>query len=174
MNRHFASTSNKIALLATGDEISNGDILNSNAQIIAQTLTKHGMRIGMHMTVVDNTPEIVQALTFLLQTHRAVIMTGGLGPTSDDLTRYALSEVVGQPLVFDEATWNAICDRFKLLGYAGEPPAGNHQQALFPKGATIITNPNGTAAGCAVQYREQFIFMLPGPPFECLPMVDMG
>lgn len=172
MTRDTTATPNRIALLATGDEITNGDILNTNAQIIAQKLFSNGMHIGQHMTVSDNTSEIEQAITFLLSTHRALIITGGLGPTSDDITRYALGKALNRQLAFDDATWQSICDRFKTLGYQGEPPEGNRQQALFPDGAKIISNPSGTAAGCMIDHQEQLIFMLPGPPFECLPMVD--
>lgn len=172
MTRNTATTPNKIALLATGDEITNGDILNSNSQIIAQKLFSNGMQVGTHMTVSDNIAEIERAMTFLLASHRALIITGGLGPTSDDITRYALGKVVQAPLVFSETTWDAICERFKILGYLDTPPEGNRQQALFPAGAAIIPNPNGTAAGCKMDYQDRTIFMLPGPPFECLPMVD--
>jgi nicotinamide-nucleotide amidase len=165
-------TGNKIALLATGDEIVNGDILNTNAQAIAQKIFSSGMHVGFHLTVGDNTTNIAKAVQFLLQTHRILIITGGLGPTSDDLTRFALAEALNLPLVFDELTWDGICQRFKLLGYRDPPPQSNRQQAFFPKGAKIIPNPNGTAAGCEILYQDALIFMLPGPPFECLPMVD--
>lgn len=170
MTRETASH-NKIALLATGDEITNGDIQNTNSQTIAQQLFASGMLIGMHLSVSDSITEIEDAMQFLLKTHRAIIITGGLGPTSDDLTRYALSKVINQPLIFDDNTWQNICARFIAFGYQGTPPEGNRQQALFPPGAKIIPNPNGTAAGCFVLQEKQLIFMLPGPPTECLPMV---
>ncbi len=172
MSRDTLATTNKIALLATGDEIINGDILNSNAQIIAQKLFSAGMQPGLHMAVSDHIDQIELTMNFLLKNHRALIITGGLGPTSDDLTRYALSKVINRPLVFHEEVWHAICERFKLLGYKGEPPESNRQQALFPEGSVLISNPSGTAAGCYLQTPEQLIFMLPGPPFECLPMID--
>jgi nicotinamide-nucleotide amidase len=161
----------KIALLATGDEISNGDILNTNSQEIAQRLMNQGMHVGMHMATPDSISEIEQAIRFLLKSHRALIMTGGLGPTSDDLTRFALGKAIDRELIFDEPTWNAICDRLKKFGYP-TPPQSNRQQALFPAGANIIPNPNGTAAGCQLQFGNQWIFMLPGPPPECLPMLE--
>lgn len=166
-----AEVLHKIAILATGDEISQGDILNSNSQEIALRLVTHGMQVRMHAAAPDSITEIEQALRFLLTIHQAVIITGGLGPTSDDLTRYALSKVLNRPLIFDELTWDNIAARLKNFGYAN-PPESNRQQALFPEGATIIPNPNGTAAGCVAQLDEQLIFMLPGPPAECLPMVD--
>ena len=163
--------SHTIALLATGDEISQGDIINSNSQEIALRLTHQGMQVRMHMVAPDSIAEIEQALLFLLNTHQAIIITGGLGPTSDDLTRYALSKALNRPLVFDEATWETICNRLQRFGYP-TPPESNRQQALFPADGTIISNPNGTAAGCMVQQQNQFIFMLPGPPNECLPMIN--
>lgn len=161
----------RIALLATGDEITNGDILNTNSQEIAQRLMNQGMNVGTHMVVADNIAEIEKAISYLLNSHRALIITGGLGPTSDDLTRFALSKAIDRPLHFDENTWSAICARLKKFGYA-DPPQSNRQQALFPENSFIIANPNGTAAGCQVQHGDQWIFMLPGPPPECLPMMS--
>ena len=171
MTRQKPFTSHLIALLATGDEICNGDILNSNSQEIAQQLFSNGIQVSMHMTVADNLPDLETAMHFLLKNHRALIITGGLGPTSDDLTRQALSHVLERPLIFDEATWQSIVERIHRFGIP-TPPESNRQQALFPKDARIIPNPNGTAAGCMVQHEEQLIFMLPGPPTECLPMFN--
>ncbi len=162
---------NKIAILATGDEISNGDILNTNAQEIARKLFDHGMHVGTHMVAADKIADIEEAILFLLQSHSALIITGGLGPTSDDLTRYALGNAVKRPLVFDEPCWDNIVKRLKHFGYH-TPPTSNRQQALFPETATMIPNPNGTAAGCVLKHNNQLIFMLPGPPAECLPMFN--
>lgn len=171
MTRETTETINRIALLATGDEITNGDILNTNAQIIAQKLFSEGMHVGLHMTAPDNINEIETCIEYLLKTHDALIITGGLGPTSDDITRYALSKAINQPLIFNEESWENIIARFKVIGL-GSPPEGNRQQALFPKDATILPNPVGSAPGCMAQSGKKNIFMLPGPPFECLPMVD--
>lgn len=170
MSRETIPT-HKIALLATGDEISQGDILNTNSQEIAHRLFKNGMRIGMHMVTSDAIAEIEQAIQYLLMTHDALIITGGLGPTSDDLTRYALAKATGLPLIFNDFVWNEIVNRLKRFGYHN-PPLSNRQQALFPEGAIIIANSNGTAAGCMLEYHDKFIFMLPGPPSECLPMFE--
>ncbi len=170
MNRDTVPT-HKIALLATGDEISNGDILNTNTQEIAHRLFAEGMAVGNHMVTSDAIIEIEQAIVFLLASHSALIITGGLGPTSDDLTRFALSKALQRELIFDENAWDGIVNRLKKFGY-DTPPLSNRQQALFPEGATIIPNPNGTAAGCLLEHENKFIFMLPGPPFECLPMFE--
>ena len=161
---------NSIALLATGDEICNGDIINSNAPEIARRLFAAGMQVDTHMVVADQRDAIKQAMEFLLKKHRALIITGGLGPTSDDLTRFALSDVLDKPLKFNDKIWEEIVSRLKRFGYL-TPPESNRQQALFPEDATVLQNANGTAAGCAAEYNGQLIFMLPGPPAECLPML---
>ncbi len=169
MNRHDTQT-NRVALLATGDEISEGDVLNTNAREIARLLSADGITPGMHMTVSDHINEIMEAIQYLLSRHRGLIITGGLGPTSDDLTRYALSKAIQHPLVFHEAAWDDIVNRLQRLGHA-TPPDSNRQQALFPEKAILIPNASGTAAGCMLAIDDKRIFMLPGPPNECLPMV---
>jgi len=168
---NMATLNKTIALLATGDEIKNGDIVNTDAQEIAKRLFENGMTIGIHLVVGDQTIGIESAIHFLLQSHTALIITGGLGPTSDDLTRFALANALKRELIFDETTWNQIDARLKTVGYT-KTPENNRQQALFPKNAEIIPNSSGTAAGCVIEENDKIIFMLPGPPYECLPMVD--
>jgi nicotinamide-nucleotide amidase len=158
----------KIAILATGNEIVNGDIANSNGQNIARLLFEHCIGVGSHMTVVDDQVLIEQAMRFLLQDHAALITIGGLGPTSDDKTRFALSTVVDQPLIFHPASWDALHARLSRLGYT--VAESNRQQALFPSQATVIPNTNGTANACKVVWQNKLIYMLPGPPRECLPI----
>lgn len=161
----------KVALLATGDELTYGDILNTNAQHIAMQLTEHHIEVGLHVISSDELQDIAHTIVFLLKNHDSVIITGGLGPTSDDRTRFALSKAVRRPLVFDQPSWERIVDRIQR--YSGRTaPESNRQQALFPKGASIFENPHGTASGCglALSQGKGFLFMLPGPPHECLPM----
>jgi nicotinamide-nucleotide amidase len=159
-----------IALLATGDEIVEGGILNTNSKNIAAHLIDTGFTIGMHMVVSDNVEEIENAVRFLLQAHTAIIITGGLGPTSDDLTRFALSKVMNQPLIFNDAAWENIKTRLAKFNIA-HPPESNKQQALFPAEAVILPNINGTAAACYAWLDNKLLFMLPGPPNECLPIL---
>lgn len=165
---------NPVGFLATGNEIVEGDILNTNGQTIAHSLVEQGLTAGMHVMASDRQIEIEVGLRFLLEHHEAVITIGGLGPTSDDRTRFALSAVVNQPLVFDESSWQHICQRFKQLNlsFTDTVQATNRQQAFFPIGAIIFPNENGSAAGCLVEYQTKKIFMLPGPPHECLPMFE--
>lgn len=161
----------RISILATGNELIEGDTLNTNSYEIARILNAEHLPIGLHITVSDDETEMESALKFLLKHHRVVIITGGLGPTSDDRTRFVLSKVIKQDLIFDEACWQNIRSRIQqVLGREAHP--SNRQQALFPVGAEIISNPHGSAAGCFVPYKNKFIFMLPGPPRECLFMFN--
>jgi molybdenum cofactor synthesis domain-containing protein len=159
-----------IGLLATGNELTEGDILNTNGQIIARQLTDFGFSVGMHVMTSDTEQAIVQALQFLLIHHSIIIITGGLGPTTDDRTRFALSTVINKPVIFNETVWNTILERYKRLGIQAPPHPSNQQQALFPLDAVILPNNNGSAAGCYINYQNKIIYMLPGPPNECLPM----
>ena len=160
----------KIAILTTGDEITNGDILNTNHRAIAQRLFSNGLLPGMQVSVSDEEPVIEEAIAFLMQHHLILIITGGLGPTSDDRTRYALSTYLKKPLVFHEPTWEAIDARHQKLNIPMSPL--NRQQALFPEGASIFSNPHGTASGCLCSQDDRKIYMIPGPPHECLPMFE--
>ena len=162
------STANSVALIATGDELSNGDILNTNGATIAQQLFTLGISVGEHVIVADDEVAIVKAITYQLQNHMHLIITGGLGPTSDDLTRFALAKYLNVPLIFNDAMWEHICARMRQRGFTIHN--NNRQQALFPEDAIILPNENGSAAGCYVQHAQQHIFMLPGPPKECMPM----
>lgn len=161
----------KVALLATGDELTQGDILNTNTQKLAQRLFENNINIGLHIITSDNQHEIREAIIYLLKNHDGLILTGGLGPTSDDRTRYALSAALKKPLIFDMLSWDRIVERITQIS-ARTPPESNKQQALFPKDAVILENENGTAAGCYLYLQGKSIFMLPGPPNECLPMFE--
>jgi molybdenum cofactor synthesis domain-containing protein len=159
----------RVALLATGDEIVNGDILNTNGQRIAQHLFNAGIHIGQHMIVSDDQKEMASAILFLLQDNDALIITGGLGPTSDDRTRFAVADAIQEELVFDEPSWQNIVDRFQRFHLHNQPES-NRQQALFPTSAQVIQNDNGTANACQITHQNKLLFMLPGPPSECLPI----
>lgn len=162
----------QVAILATGDEITNGDITDTNTPYFAQQLIAHGVSVGLHMTVHDDQANIETAIRYLLASHQAVITIGGLGPTVDDRTRFALADAVEQPLEFSEESWNRIVKR--LESFALAIPESNRQQALFPKNAIRFANPNGTADACYVELADtqQMIFMMPGPPNETRKIFD--
>lgn len=157
-----------IALLATGDELTKGDILNTNGQVIAQALTEVGLPMGTHVVAGDHEETLIKAIQFLLSDHDILIIIGGLGPTTDDRTRFALSAALQEPLEFSNASWERIVTRLQNFGLTA--PENNRQQALFPAHAIIYPNPNGTADACMIAHKNKLIFMLPGPPSECLPL----
>lgn len=165
----MADVTPKVALLSTGDELTNGSVLNTNSFQFADRLLDHFIQPGMHLTVNDEQSQIEQGIRFLLVEHQALVISGGLGPTSDDRTRFALATVIGQSLIFDEESWQRIVARLNRL--ALQIPECNRQQCLFPIGAEIYPNDNGTAPGFRFAFGEQQIFMVPGPPFECMPML---
>ncbi len=155
-----------IGILATGDELISGDILNTNGQFIAQTLFQHNIPAGMQLTIRDDQAELEDGMHYLLGRHNALITIG-----SDDRTRFALARVLDQELVFDEASWHAIQTR--LHKRYTTIPQSNRQQCLFPEAAHIMPNEHGTANGCYLIHQGKLIFMLPGPPHECKPLVEL-
>lgn len=157
-------------LIATGDEITQGDILNTTGPAIARHLASRDIAILKHVMVPDDETAIQRAITEALAEADWVFTTGGLGPTSDDVTRFALAKALERELIFDETNWQEIVKRLTI--YNRGIPESNKRQAYFPEGAEIFANPHGTAAGCGVRTANGWVFMLPGPPSECLPMVD--
>ncbi len=157
-----------VAFVTTGDEISDGDVLNTNGPAMARELVGRGLEIKQHLMVPDNLVAITSAIHSSLKNHDVIIITGGLGPTSDDVTRFALAKAIDTELVADAASWQHIVARLTQFNF----PVGEHnrQQTLFPIGAKVLPNPHGTANGCFIQQQNKHIFMLPGPPHECLPM----
>lgn len=157
-----------IALLATGDEIVHGDTLNTNAHHIAHTLSSEGLPLGMHMACSDKECDLFASLNFLTQHHDIVIIIGGLGPTSDDITRFVLAKFTQSPLVEHALALNHVHERLRHVKIP--LTAGNLQQCLFPETAQLLPNPNGSALGCAYKQSDKLYILLPGPPKECLPM----
>lgn len=158
----------RVGIIATGDELIQGQIQDTNAPYFANELIENGIQPGRRVTVADHQAEIVEAIHYLMKDHDAVITIGGLGPTSDDLTRFALADALELPLLFSEEAWQWLTDLLTQKGIS--IPDTNRQQALFPKGATPLHNEFGTAAGCVLEYRNKYFFMLPGPPNECRPL----
>jgi len=165
-----------VAILSVGDELVLGQIEDTNASWLSRALQSIGRTTGERRTVGDDRAALTGALRTLASTHAAVIVTGGLGPTLDDLTREALLDVVspGGALVEDEAGVEHLRGWFEKRGRP--MPASNLRQAMRPPTARLLPNPNGTAPGIAA--RATFdahaceIFCLPGPPNEMKPMFD--
>lgn len=160
----------RVGLMATGSELVYGEILNTNGQRMAQQMQDVGIEVGEHIIVTDAMESLTSSLKFLLENHDAVITSGGLGPTCDDITRDAIAQVLGIELEYQQASFDRIVERFSKRGI--DIPDSNKRQAYFPKEAIIYANDNGTADGCLIEHDGKCIFMLPGPPRECLPIFE--
>lgn len=158
MNAH------EVAIIAIGSELLAGQITNRNAAWLSSHLFDLGFSVRLHLTVDDRQDDIVWAMQEAGQTAATLLLTGGLGPTSDDLTRNAVARFVGRDLEFDAKSWQHIESQFSRLGLT--PPLANRQQCFFPHGATVLTNHAGTANGFKVNTDQHTIYVLPGPPRE--------
>lgn len=157
-----------IAILATGDEIIHGDTLNTNGHALAHDLCSEGFSLGMHLACGDKEEEMLDALAFLNKRHSMILIIGGLGPTSDDRTRFALARFLKVQLIEHSSAVSHIKNYLARSNLSMN--AGNRQQALFPAEAILLPNPFGTALGCSVKRGNAQYILLPGPPRECLPM----
>lgn len=152
-------------LIAIGTELLLGNIANTDAQMISEGLSELGINVYYHTVVGDNPERVRQAVAIARARADIIITTGGLGPTCDDLTKVALAEAFGKPLVFHEPSAQRIRDRFAAM----ERPLteNNFQQAMVPEGCTVLDNDWGTAPGVAFEADGTHVILLPGPPREC-------
>jgi len=159
-----------VEVVAVGTELLLGQIVNSNAARIGERLADAGFDHYRQVVVGDNEERIADAVLTACGRSDAVIVTGGLGPTRDDLTREALARAAGVPLIFDEAQARRLRERWERNGRV--MPESNLQQAERPEGAEIVPNPKGTAPGLRMRIGDTWVFALPGVPAEMLPMID--
>lgn len=155
-------------ILTVGTELLLGDILNSNSQFLSRELAIYGIDTLYQSTVGDNRERLAQALALALSRCDMVVLTGGLGPTEDDLTRETVAEALDIPLVLHEESEERIREYFRTTGK--EYTENNRKQAMLPQGCTVFRNDHGTAPGCAVEQHGQCVILLPGPPKELIPM----
>jgi nicotinamide-nucleotide amidase len=147
-----------------GNELVSGEIADANAFFMANALTERGFCVTRVSMVGDQEGQIQDALLQSRDRAEAVIVSGGLGPTSDDLTTPAAAKAFGESLVLHEESLGQIRERFARGGM--EMPRSNEKQAVFPASAEIIPNPVGTAPGFCLKSRGKAIFFLPGVPRE--------
>ena len=160
----------KISTLSIGDELICGQLTDTNAGTIASTLLPEGLRIQRHLTVGDNEADIIGALNELGRLSDAVIVTGGLGPTVDDLTSRAAARATGRRLVInDEARNHVRLMSGKLHNLIFCPL--NDKQAMIPTKSVLIHNPGGTACGFYLMHNGSFMFFMPGVPAEMIVML---
>jgi nicotinamide-nucleotide amidase len=154
----------KAEIVAVGTELLLGQIVDTNSAYMAQQLTTIGVDVHFKSNVGDNLERIKATLRNALSRADFVLTTGGIGPTLDDLTREAVAEVTGRPLVFDRKLCDQIDDFFARLGR--KMSENNRKQALIPEGAIPIENPVGTAPGFIVEHGSRAIASVPGVPHE--------
>ena len=164
----------RAAILSTGDEITTGKVVDTNANYLADKLVEAGVEVAAVLTVGDVAERIVWAWQQAMQQADVIISTGGIGPTADDLTTELVAKVAGVGLFFSEEVANNIRRVFASLNRP--MPENNLKQAQFPVGATIISNHLGTAPGYRVDldtpHGRKHLIILPGVPREMKPMME--
>ncbi|HKC81653.1 MAG TPA: competence/damage-inducible protein A [Gemmatimonadaceae bacterium] len=162
----------QVELITVGDELLLGFTIDTNAAHIARTLAANGVEIVRRTTVGDEAPRIAAAVREALDRTGAVITTGGLGPTSDDLTKPAIAAIFGRPMKLDEAIATKLEERWRARFPNSRFPSTNRTQAEIPEGARILTNHHGTAPGIWLEdERGRWVAMLPGVPREMRGML---
>ncbi len=155
-------------IISVGTELLLGQICNSNARDLSQELARLGIDVFFHTVVGDNRDRLRSLLSLAWQRSQLIVLTGGLGPTDDDVTREEVAEFLGRELQ-RHCEWED-----KLRCYFArrerEMTGNNLRQALVPEGASILPNPNGTAPGLWLEEKGRQLILLPGPPAEAIPM----
>ena len=157
-------------IIAVGTELLLGNIANTNAQMLSQSLSGLGVNVFWHTVVGDNPLRLREALETARRRADILLTIGGLGPTYDDLTKQTICEVFGQKLVLHSDIAEDIRAFYESALHV-PMPKNNLQQAELPQGCTVFDNPVGTAPGCAFEAEGIHVLMLPGPPFECETML---
>lgn len=156
-------------IISIGDEILIGQISNTNSQFIAEKLYSIGIPVKSIITIGDKKEDLINELNDSRENFDVTVITGGLGPTHDDITKFILTEYFEDELVLDENILENVRTMFKNRGI--KMPEVNKEQAMVPKKAMIIWNRNGTAPGVYFEKDEKHYISLPGVPFEMKPML---
>ena len=159
-----------VEVMLVGTELLLGDIVNSNAAIIGRRLAEQGFDIHHQVVVGDNMGRLVEVLRTAVGRADAIVITGGIGPTQDDLTREALCELAGIEMTRDEAHARWVDARIRATGR--EPSLNVLRMADLPAGAEGLPNANGVALGVALEHEGRWLFAMPGVPAEMVPMLD--
>ncbi len=160
----------RACIIAVGTEMLTPFRVDTNSLTLTERLNAIGYDVRLKAVAGDDVDELTRLVGHLLQWTDLLVCTGGLGPTEDDITRDAVARVLGLPLDLDEAVVARIQARFARRGM--QMPDINRRQAMVPRGATLIENPNGTAPGLWIEHGRAAIVLLPGPPREMTPMID--
>jgi nicotinamide-nucleotide amidase len=157
-------------IIAVGSELLGSARVDTNSLFLSDRLGSLGIALRAKSVVGDDWQRLKEILRGALSRAELVILTGGLGPTDDDLTREVVAETLGLALHPDEAIITQIQERFAARGL--RMPQVNRKQAMVPHGAAVLANPRGTAPGLFIEHDERIVVLFPGPPREMQPMFD--
>ena len=160
----------KACIIAVGSELLTPFRLDTNSLFVTERLNEIGVEVGLKVIVGDRIDDVAAVLGAALEWADVIVVTGGLGPTEDDITREAVARVLQVSLEPDEAVLDSIRRRFQSANLA--MPAINRRQALVPAGAVLVENAHGTAPGLRIEHGRTSIVLLPGPPRELAPMFE--
>lgn len=159
-----------VEFISVGTEILLGNIVNTNAAYLSEKCAALGLSCYYQCVVGDNEERLAECLQAAVKRSDFVILSGGLGPTQDDLTKETAAQVMGRKLVMDKHSKDRIKKYFDKLGK--EIPDNNWKQAMVPEGGIAIDNDNGTAPGIIIEDGNIHVILLPGPPDELIPMFE--
>ncbi|KXA29534.1 competence/damage-inducible protein CinA domain protein [Peptoniphilus harei] len=160
----------KASILTIGKEILIGSILNTNSKYISEKLTDMGIDVIRQVSVDDGLDEIVEELNYISKSSDLIIISGGLGPTDDDLTRDAVAKFLNRKVYLDQDEKIKMEERFNRVGRTMTP--NNLKQVMLIEGSEKIDNLWGVALGEFIEFNNKKIILLPGPPNEMEPMLD--
>jgi competence/damage-inducible protein CinA-like protein len=160
----------QVAMISTGEEILHGDIVDTNAAWLSQQFYQHGFKLSNRSTVGDNIDALVAEIQHQAKNASVVIVNGGLGPTSDDISSEAAARVLNVPLVMSQYWLDRM--QAQYLNQGKEMPHSNIKQAMLPEGAQLIDNPVGTACGFFIEVNKSIVIFTPGVPSEFKVMVE--
>ena len=160
----------KACILAVGSEMLTPFRVDTNSLFITERLNTIGYDVRLKAVVADEVGELADVVRAALHWAELIVITGGLGPTEDDITRDAVARVLNVPMEVDERIVDRIRERFARRNFA--MPEINRRQGMVPRGATVLDNPNGTAPGLWLEHGRTAIVLLPGPPREMKPMLE--
>lgn len=160
----------KASILTVGKEILIGSITNTNSKYISDKLTDMGIEVNRQVSVDDNLDEIVNELKYLKKSSDLIVISGGLGPTNDDITKEAVAKFLNRKIYLDEDEKEKMIDRFTKFGRTMTP--NNLKQVMLIEGSEKIENKWGIALGESIEFDNKRIILLPGPPDEMEPMLD--
>jgi nicotinamide-nucleotide amidase len=154
----------KIEIITVGNELTSGEVLDTNANCMALALAERGFEVSFITTIGDHEYRIEDALLRAQEHADAIVVSGGLGPTADDITANSAAKALGRRMIVNKDILQSLRERFAQRGM--EMPAANEKQAFFPHQAEILPNPLGTASGFFLRHKGKLYVFLPGVPKE--------